>query len=180
MGTGADAVAVANIFVNTNVAAAGGVIAAMIVTQILYKKVDLTLALNGAIGGLVAITAEPLAPSIGLAVLIGAVGGVLVVVTVPLLDKLKIDDVVGAIPAHLVCGIWGTIVVPVSNGDASFGTQLTGIVAYGVFTVVVSAVVWLVLKAMVGLRLDAEDEHDGVDQAELGMEAYPEFGQSTS
>lgn len=176
MGTGADAIAVSNIFVNTNVAAAGGVIAAMIVCQILYKKVDLTLALNGAIGGLVAITAEPLAPSIGLAVLIGAVGGVLVVVTVPLLDKMKIDDVVGAIPAHLVCGIWGTIVVPLSNSDASFSVQLTGIVAYGVFTVVVSAVVWLVLKAVMGIRLDPEDEHDGIDQAETGLEAYPEFG----
>ncbi len=180
LGTGADAIAVATIFGNTNLAAAGGVVAAMLVSQIVYKKIDLTLALNGAIGGLVSITAEPLAPSFGLSILIGAVGGVLVVLTVPLLDKLKIDDVVGAIPAHLVCGIWGTIIVPLSNADASYATQATGIVAIGIFTLVASFVVWAILKFSVGIRLDAEDESMGIDQAELGMEAYPEFGQSTT
>ncbi|MEO1017459.1 MAG: ammonium transporter [Pseudomonadota bacterium] len=180
LGTGADAIAIATIFGNTNLAAAGGVVAAMLVSQIMYKKIDLTLALNGAIGGLVSITAEPLAPSFGLSVLIGAVGGVLVVLTVPLLDKLKIDDVVGAIPAHLVCGIWGTIIVPLSNPDTSYATQATGIVAIGVFTFVACFVVWAILKFTVGIRIDAEDEDTGIDQAELGMEAYPEFGQSST
>jgi Amt family ammonium transporter len=178
MGSGADAVKVATIFINTNMAAAGGVIAAMIVCQLVYKKIDLTLVLNGAIGGLVSITAEPLAPSLGASLLVGGVGGVLVVLAVPLLDKLKIDDVVGAIPAHLVCGIWGTLVVPFSNADTSYGTQLTGIVAIGLFTFIASLIVWGILKATIGIRVHEEDEERGVDQAELGMEAYPEFGPS--
>ena len=118
MGTAADIRDISSIYINTNLAAAGGVVAAIILTQILYKKVDLTMALNGALGGLVAVTAEPLAPSPGIAVFVGAVGGVLVVLSVPLLDKFKIDDVVGAIPVHLVAGIWGTIAVVFSNGDA--------------------------------------------------------------
>jgi Amt family ammonium transporter len=176
MGSGADVAAIARIFANTNLAAAGGVVASMIVCQAIYRKVDLTLVLNGAIGGLVAITAEPLAPGGITAMLIGAVGGVLVVLTVPLLDKLKIDDVVGAIPAHLVCGIWGTMIVPFTNSDASYGMQLTGVIAYGAFTFVASLVVWGILKATVGIRIDQEDEERGVDQSELGMEAYPEFG----
>jgi len=178
LGSAADAVAIASIYVNTNLAAAGGVVASMALTQLIYKKIDLTMVLNGAIAGLVSITAEPLAPSPGLAILIGAVGGVLVVLAVPLLYKLRIDDVVGAIPAHLVAGIWGTIVVPISNPDASFGTQLIGIVAIGAFTFIASVVVWSILKATVGIRITDEDEQAGIDQVELGMEAYPEFGPS--
>ena len=176
MDTAVDIAAIARIFANTNLAAAGGVIAAMIACQAIYKKLDLTLVLNGAIGGLVSITAEPLEPTGLTAMLIGGVGGVLVVVTVPLLDKLKIDDVVGAIPAHLVCGIWGTMIVPFTNAEASYGTQLFGVAAYGVFAFVASAIVWAILKATVGIRIDQEDEARGVDAAELGMEAYPEFG----
>ena len=176
MGTAADAVAIANIYVNTNLAAAGGVVAAMVLSEILYKKVDLTFVLNGAIAGLVSITAEPLMPSPGLAVLIGAVGGVLVVLAVPLLDKLRIDDVVGAIPAHLVAGIWGTMAVPISNGDASFTIQLLGVAAVGGFTFVASLIVWSIFKVSVGIRLAEDDEDTGIDQVELGMEAYPEFG----
>ncbi|MDF1722737.1 MAG: ammonium transporter [Minwuia sp.] len=179
LGSAADAIAISNIFVNTNVAAAGGVVAAMIASQIMYKKVDLTMALNGAIGGLVSITAEPLAPGIGAAILIGAVGGVLVVVAVPLLDKLKIDDVVGAIPAHLVCGIWGTLAVPITNSDASFGGQIVGIVAIGLFVSIASAIVWMILKVTVGVRASEEDEELGLDRSELGMEAYPEFGRGS-
>ena len=150
--------------------------AAVILTQVLYKKIDLTMALNGALGGLVSITAEPLAPAPGLAILIGAVGGVLVVFAVPLLDKLKVDDVVGAISVHLVAGIWGTLAVPLSNGDASFITQIIGIVSIGAYTFVFSAIVWTILKFTIGVRIDEEGEADGLDKAECGMEAYPEFG----
>jgi Amt family ammonium transporter len=176
MGSAADVRDIATIYVNTNMAAAAGVVAAVILTQIIYKKLDLTMALNGALGGLVSITAEPLAPSIGIAVLNGAVGGILVVVCVPLLDKLKIDDVVGAIPVHLVCGIWGTIAVVLSNGDASFATQIIGIVAIGAFVLVTSGIVWMVLKLTIGLRASEEEEALGLDRAECGLEAYPEFG----
>jgi len=178
MGSAADVVAIANIYVNTNLAAAGGVVASMALTQLMYKKIDLTMVLNGAIAGLVAITAEPLAPSPGLAILIGAVGGVLAVLAVPLLYKLRIDDVVGAIPAHLVAGIWGTIAVPLSNPDTSYAIQLVGIVAIGAFTFLVSLVLWSILKGTVGIRIADEDEQIGIDQVELGMEAYPEFGPS--
>ena len=175
-GTAADINAVAQIFANTNMAAVGGVLAAMITTAVLYKgKLDATMIFNGAIGGLVSITAEPLAPSMGLSVLIGAVGGVLVVVSVPLLDKLKIDDVVGAIPAHLVCGIWGTMIVPLSNGDATYLGQLVGVALTGVFVVVASAIIWLALKFTLGVRPSEEDEEMGLDRAEIGLEAYPEF-----
>jgi Amt family ammonium transporter len=156
------------------------VVAAMVLNEILYKKIDLTIVLNGAIGGLVAITAEPLMPSPGLAVLIGAVGGVIIALTVPLLDRLRLDDVVGAIPAHLFCGIWGTLVVPVSNPDATFISQLIGIVAVGAFTFVASLVVWGILKSTVGIRISEEAEDAGIDQTELGMEAYPEFGPSAA
>ena len=176
MGSAVDVSAVARIFANTNLAAAAGVVAAMIVCQGIYKKIDLTMVLNGAIGGLVSITAEPLAPTGLTAMLIGAIGGVLVVFAVPMLDKLRIDDVVGAIPAHLVCGIWGTMIVPFTNADASYGAQFMGVVAYGAFAFVASLVVFGILKATVGIRIDEEDEVRGIDQAELGMEAYPEFG----
>ena len=175
MGTVGDIADVSRIFANTNTAAAGGAIAALILTQILYKKPDLTMVLNGALAGLVSITAEPLTPSLGAATLIGAVGGVIVVFAVPFLDKLKIDDVVGAIPVHLFAGIWGTIAVVLTNGDASLGTQLYSIVVVGIFTVVTSGVVWFILKATLGLRVSEEDEINGLDMAEMGMEAYPEF-----
>ena len=175
LGSGADAAAISNIFINTNMAAAAGVVVAMLASNAIYGKIDLTMALNGAIGGLVSITAEPLTPSIGAAVFIGGVGGLLVVLTVPLLDKFKIDDVVGAIPAHLVCGMWGTLIVPLTNGDASYGVQLTGIIAVGVFTSIVSAIIWSVLKMTMGLKVDEEGEITGLDKTELGIEAYPEF-----
>jgi len=126
----------------------------------------------------VSITAEPLAPSLGMATLIGAVGGVIVVFTVPMLDKFKIDDVVGAIPVHLFAGIWGTIAVILTNGDANLMTQLYGIAVIGIFTVAASAVVWLIIKAVVGLRVSEEAEIDGLDMSELGMEAYPEFSKT--
>ena len=175
MGSAADAVAISSIYINTNLAAAGGVIAAIVLNQILYKKLDLTMALNGALGGLVAVTAEPLAPSPGLAILIGGIGGIIIVLAVPLLDKLKIDDVVGAIPVHLLCGIWGTIAVVLSNSDASLATQLIGIVSIGLFTVIASAIVWFVKKLTIGLRPSEEDEITGLDKSECGMEAYTEF-----
>ena len=175
LGSGADAAAISNIFINTNMAAAAGVVVAMIASNVIYGKIDLTMALNGAIGGLVSITAEPLTPSIGAAVFIGGIGGLLVVLTVPLLDKFKIDDVVGAIPAHLVCGMWGTLIVPLTNSDASYGVQLTGIIAVGVFTSIVSAIIWSVLKMTMGLKVEEEEEIIGLDKTELGIEAYPEF-----
>ncbi|MAW82548.1 MAG: ammonium transporter [Parvularcula sp.] len=175
LGTISDATDVSKIFVNTNMAACGGVVTALILTQILYKKVDLTIVLNGAIGGLVAITAEPLQPAIWQAILIGAVGGVIVSVAVPVLDKFKIDDVVGAIPAHLFCGIWGTLIVPLSNDGVNFFGQLTGVIAIGVFVFVISLICWLSLKFTLGIRASDEDERLGLDKAELGLEAYPEF-----
>ncbi len=175
MGTVGDVSDVSRIFANTNMAAAAGAVTALILTQIMYKKPDLTMVLNGALAGLVSITAEPLAPTLFGALLIGAVGGVIVVLTVPMLDKLKIDDVVGAIPVHLFAGIWGTIAVIFYNSDASLTTQLTGIVAYGVFTFVASLIVWFILKAVMGIRVAEEDEINGLDMSELGMEAYPEF-----
>lgn len=178
LGSGADAAAISNIFINTNMAAAAGVVAAMVASNALYGKVDLTMALNGAIGGLVSITAEPLTPSIPSAVFIGAVGGILVVLAVPLLDKLKIDDVVGAIPAHLVCGIWGTLIVPLTNGDASYSVQAIGVVSVGVFTMGTSTILWSILKAVMGIRIEDDDEVLGLDKSELGIEAYPEFSRT--
>ena len=175
MGSIGDVADVSRIFSNTNAAAAGGAIAALILTQIMYKKPDLTMILNGALAGLVSITAEPLAPTLGQATVIGAVGGVLVVVSVPILDKFKIDDVVGAIPVHLIAGIWGTLIVPLTNSDASFGTQLYSIIIVGLFVVITTAIVWYVLKAVFGIRVDEEAEMNGLDVSELGMEAYPEF-----
>ncbi|MDK3016655.1 ammonium transporter [Pseudodonghicola flavimaris] len=178
MDTAGNVADISRIFANTNTAAAGGAIAALILTQLLYKKADITMVLNGSLAGLVSITAEPLMPSLGAATLIGAVGGVLVVFAVPFLDKLKIDDVVGAIPVHLVCGIWGTLAVPLTNPGASFGTQLYSIIVVGLFVSIVSAVVWFILKAIMGLRVSEEVEINGLDMAELGMEAYPEFSKT--
>jgi len=175
-GTITDINSVSKIFINTNMAAVGGCLAAAITTAVLYKgKIDATMVFNGVIGGLVAITAEPLTPSIPLAVLIGAVGGVLVVVTVPLLDKLKIDDVVGAIPAHLVCGIWGTMIVPLTNDGASYAGQAVGVGLTAVFVLAASTVVWFALKFTLGVRASEEEEMAGMDRTEVGLEAYPEF-----
>ena len=174
-GTVGDITDVSRIFANTNMAAAAGASAALIMTQIMYKKVDLTMVLNGALAGLVSITAEPLAPTLFGALWIGAIGGIIVVITVPLLDKLKIDDVVGAIPVHLFAGIWGTIAVVFYNSEANLMMQLTGIFAYGVFTFGACLILWLVLKATMGIRVSEEAEMNGLDTSELGMEAYPEF-----
>ena len=175
MGTVSDVADVSRIFANTNAAAAGGSLVALILTQLMYKKADLTMVLNGALAGLVSITAEPLTPSLGAATLIGGVGGMIVVFAVPMLDKLKIDDVVGAIPVHLVAGIWGALVVPLTNVDASFGTQITGILIVGGFTFVVSWVVWTIINLVICIRVTEEDELEGLDKAELSMESYPEF-----
>jgi len=178
MDTSGNVADISRIFSNTNTAAAAGAIAALILTQLLYKKPDLTMILNGALAGLVSITAEPLTPSLVSATLIGAVGGVIVVFAVPFLDRLKIDDVVGAIPVHLFAGIWGTLAVCFTNSAASFSVQVTSIVIVGAFVTVASAVVWLLLKAMFGLRVSEEAEITGLDRSELGMEAYPEFSGS--
>ncbi len=176
IGTISDASAVSRIFVNTNLAAAAGVVVAIVLTQLIYGKVDVTMALNGALAGLVAITAEPLTPSPVWAILIGGIGGLIVVFTVPLLDKLRIDDVVGAIPVHLFAGIWGTMAVPLTNTDANFMAQAIGVGAIGGFVIVASFIVWVLLKFTIGLRPTAEDEMQGLDKAEVGIEAYPEFG----
>ena len=178
MDTSGNVADISRIFSNTNTAAAAGAVAALILSQLLYKKPDLTMILNGALAGLVSITAEPLTPSLVSATLIGAVGGVIVVFAVPLLDRFKIDDVVGAIPVHLFAGIWGTLAVCFTNSAASFSVQLTSIIIVGAFVTVSSAVVWLVLKAMFGLRVSEEAEITGLDRSELGMEAYPEFSGS--
>ncbi|MFN4102206.1 MAG: ammonium transporter [Pararhodobacter sp.] len=175
LGTEADANAIAVIFANTNMAAAAGAVTAMILTQVVYKKVDLTMVLNGALAGLVSITAGPLDPTLFGALWIGAIGGVIVVFTIPLLDKLKIDDVVGAIPVHLIAGLWGTLAVPFYTEGTSFVTQFIGFVSIGIFVMVASAIVWLILKATMGLRPTEEEEITGLDKSELGMEAYPDF-----
>ena len=178
LGSAADAAAIAIVYVNTNLAAASGVVAAMILTQVMFKKMDLTLCLNGAIGGLVSITAGPDLQQHAYAILIGGIGGALVVIAVPLIDKLRIDDVVGAISAHLVCGIWGTLAVGIF-GSESLVTQFIGIVAIGAFVFISSLIVWMILKVTMGIRVDEEAEMDGLDKSELGMEAYPEFGSSS-
>ncbi|WP_462380659.1 ammonium transporter [Pseudomonas sp. Marseille-QA0892] len=170
-----DANAVAQVFTNTNMAAAGGLLGSLIVARILFGKADLTMVLNGALAGLVAITAEPLTPSALQATLIGAVGGVLVVFSILALDKLRIDDPVGAISVHGVCGIWGLLAVCLTNPDATLGAQLLGIVCIFGWVFVMSLIVWGILKATMGLRVSEEEEYDGVDVAECGMEAYPEF-----
>ncbi len=175
MSTFDDANAVAAIFVNTNMAAAGGLVAALLLARAIFGKADLTMALNGALAGLVAITAEPLAPTPGVATLVGAVGGLLVVCSVLLLDKIKIDDPVGAISVHGVVGIWGLLAVCISNSDATLVAQLTGIGAIFAWVFLASLVVWGVIKVVFGLRVSEEEEYNGVDTAECGLEAYPEF-----
>ena len=178
LGSAADAAWIAIVYTNTNLAAAAGVVAAMILCQILYGKIDLTMALNGAIAGLVSITAGPDLTNHFMSIIVGVIGGVLVVVAVPLLDKLKIDDVVGAVSAHLVAGIWGTLAVGIF-GSGDLVTQVIGIAAIGAFMIVTSGVVWFILKATVGLRVSEEEEEMGLDRYELGLEAYPEFGQGS-
>ena len=172
MGSIGDVADVSRIFANTNAAEAAGSIAALILTQILYKKPDLTMVLNCALAGLVSITAEPLTPTLGSAAIIGAIGGVIVVFGVPLLDKLKIDYVVGAIPVHLFAGIWGTIAVVFTNSDASLSTHLYSIIVVGLFTFIASGVLWYVIKSVSGIRVSEEDEITGLDISELGMPAY--------
>ena len=170
-----EANSVAMIFVNTNASAAGGVITALLLSKILFGKYDLSMTLNGAIAGLVSITAEPLTPSPELAVIIGAVGGVIVVLSIIILDKLKIDDPVGAISAHGTAGIWGLVAVVLSNPDATLGAQLYGVIVIFFWAFVVSFIFWLILKAVMGIRISVEAEEAGVDVSECGMEAYPEF-----
>jgi len=172
-----EANAVALVFVNTNAAAAGGVVAALLFSKILFGKYDLSMSLNGAIGGLVSITAEPLAPTPELAAIIGAIGGILVVLSIIVLDKSKIDDPVGAISAHGTCGIWGLIAVVLSNGDATLGAQIYGAAVIFAWTFVMALIFWSILKAVIGIRISEESEDVGVDVAECGMEAYPEFKQ---
>ena len=170
-----EANAVALVFVNTNAAAAAGVVAALVTSRLMFGKGDLTMALNGALAGLVAITAEPLAPSPGWASLVGAIGGVLVVFSIVTLDRFKLDDPVGAISVHGVVGIWGLLAVPFSNADATFASQLLGIGVIFAWVFGVSFLVWLVLKLVMGIRISEEDEYTGADFAECGLEAYPEF-----
>jgi len=178
MGTINDADSVARIFVNTNMAAAAGVVAAALYMQLRYGKIDLTMTLNGALAGLVAITAEPLTPSVPVAMLVGGLGSLLAMLTVPLLDKLKIDDVVGAIPVHLVAGIFGTLAVAFTNSEVNFMPQLWGVLATGVFVCVASAIIWFALKVTIGIRISPEAEMAGLDITEVGVASYPEFVQT--
>lgn len=170
-----EANAVATIFVNTNMAAAGGVIAALLLVRFLWGKADLTMALNGALAGLVAITAEPLTPSPLTATIFGALGGCLVVFSIITLDRMKIDDPVGAISVHGVVGILGLLLVPVTNDSANFGTQILGIVSIVAWTALTSLVLWFIIKLIMGVRVSEEEEYKGVDVSECGIEAYPEF-----
>ncbi len=172
LGTFDDAVAISSIFINTNLAACGGVMAAGIITRLMYGKTDVIQMLNGAIGGLVAITAEPLAPSPFAAILIGAVGGLIVVFGTKLLFSFKLDDVVGAIPAHLFAGIWGTLAVPLTNADASFSAQLIGVLSINIFVFAVSYIIWSIMKGTFGIRLSKEAETKGTDVTETGVIAY--------
>ncbi|MCC4274444.1 ammonium transporter [Marinomonas communis] len=175
LGDIANANSVAMVFLNTNAAAAGGAVGALVLARILFGKADLTMLLNGALAGLVAITAEPSTPSALGATLIGVVGGLIVVVSILTLDKLKIDDPVGAISVHGVVGLWGLLAVPLTNDGASFGGQIAGALTIFVWVFAASLVVWLAIKAIMGVRVSEEEEYEGVDISECGMEAYPEF-----
>jgi Amt family ammonium transporter len=166
---------VAVVFMNTNAAAAGGLVAALLTAQARFGKADLTMALNGALAGLVAITAEPSTPSALQATLFGAIGGVLVVFSITALDKLKIDDPVGAISVHGTVGLLGLLLVPITNGDSSFTGQIVGALTIFIWVFVASLITWAILKAVMGIRVSEEDEYEGVDLSECGMEAYPEF-----
>ena len=175
LGDAASANAVAMVFLNTNAAAAGGVIVALIAARLAFGKADLTMALNGALAGLVAITAGPDTPTPAMATLIGAIGGLIVVFSIVTLDKLKIDDPVGAISVHGTVGIWGLLAVPLTNTDATFLGQIVGMLTILVWVAVASSIVWLAIKAIMGLRVTEEEEYEGVDLSECGLEAYPEF-----
>ncbi len=175
LGDIASANSVAMVFVNTNTAAAGGVVAALVIARIMFGKADLTMALNGALAGLVAITAEPSTPTPLAATLIGAVGGAIVVFSIITLDKLRIDDPVGAISVHGVVGLWGLMAVPLTNDSASFVGQIVGALTIFVWVFAASFAVWLAIKSAVGIRVSEEEEYEGVDLSECGMEAYPEF-----
>ncbi len=175
LGSGADATAVANIFVNTSLAAAGGVVACMIVSRLSNSHTNVAATLNGAIAGLVAITAGPDTPTMGQSIIIGAIGGIICMYGMKLLDMLKIDDVVGAIPAHLFAGIWGTMIVPWTNDGASYATQFIGVISYGLFAFVASFIVWYVIKMVIGIRASKEDEQYGLDMSELGSISHPDF-----
>ncbi len=170
-----EANAVALVFVNTNMAAAGGVVAALITARLMFGKADLTMALNGALAGLVAITAEPLTPAPLEATLIGAFGGLIVVFSIVFMDKLRIDDPVGAISVHGVVGMWGLMAVPLTNTEASFGAQLLGLGSIFAWVFVTSFIVWSIIKMIMGIRVSEEEESEGVDIGECGLEAYPEF-----
>ncbi len=175
LGDIANANSVAMVFLNTNAAAAGGVLAALITARVMFGKADLTMACNGALAGLVAITAEPSTPTPLMATIIGAIGGLIVVFSIVGLDKMKIDDPVGAISVHGVVGIWGLLAVPLTNDGASFTGQIIGALTIFVWVFGVSLAVWFALKAVMGVRVSEEDEYNGVDLAECGLEAYPEF-----
>lgn len=170
-----EANAVSLVFVNTNAAAAGGVVAALLTARLMFGKADLSMTLNGALAGLVSITAEPLTPTPLLATFIGAIGGIIVVLSIVTMDKFKLDDPVGAISVHGVCGIWGLIAVILSNGDAMIGTQLYGALVIFAWTFIVSGIFWMIIKMIMGLRVSEEAEMEGIDIHECGMEAYPEF-----
>ena len=170
-----EANAVAQVFVNTNMAAAGGLVAALILATLIFGKADLTMALNGALAGLVSITAEPLSGTNLESMLIGAVGGIIVVLSIVGLDKIKIDDPVGAISVHGTCGVWGLMAVLITSDDATLTGQLTGLGAIFGFTFVAALVVWFLVKLVIGIRLSEEDELLGADKAEIGIVAYPEF-----
>ena len=172
IGTMDDAVAVSNIFVNTNIAACSGLIVAMVISQTLYGKVDVTFALNGALAGLVSITAEPLMPTAYSSMLIGGIGGMIAVFGTQFISSLKIDDVVGALPVHLIAGIWGTIAVAITNPDTSFVTQTIGAFSVVIFVFIVSAIIWSVLKMTIGVRPSEEEELLGSDKTEVGIEGY--------
>ena len=172
LGTLDDSISVSKIFVNTNLAACGGVMANALFTRLVYGRTDVIHMLNGAIAGLVAITAEPLTPSPFAAILIGGVGGLIAVFGTQLLYKFKIDDVVGAIPAHLFAGIWGTLAVPITNSKVAFSSQLIGIISINVFVFIVSFIVWFVMKQTIGIRLSAKAEKIGTDKSEVGVVAY--------
>lgn len=175
LGDIASANSVAMVFLNTNTAAAGGAVAAMLLARILFGKADLTMLLNGALAGLVAITAGPDTPTALGATLIGGVGGLIVVASILTLDKLKIDDPVGAISVHGVAGLWGLLAVPLTNDGVTFGAQLIGAATIFTWVFVTSLVVWFIIKAVIGIRVSEEEEYEGVDLSECGMEAYPEF-----
>ena len=172
MATKSDINAISAVFVNTNIAAAAGVITAAVITQLMYKKVDLTLVLNGALAGLVAITAGPDYPSMGLAAIIGAIGAVLAVLAIPCFDMIKIDDPVGALSVHLIAGIWGTLAVGIFNPDVGFIIQLAGVMGIASFVFGSSAVLWFIIKLIMGLRVSLEEETQGIDIAEFGISAY--------